>query len=64
MARVAEVRELGVRELGVRELEVRVEGAFDRVGDFAAAGLRVEVLPEVRLRVGTLERLAISREYP
>lgn len=52
------------RVVEVRELEARVEGAFDRDGVLAAGGLRVEVLPEVRLRVGTLERLAISREYP
>jgi hypothetical protein len=45
---------------------VRV-GLFGRAADderLPEDAFRVDELPDVRLRVGTLERLAISREYP
>jgi hypothetical protein len=42
--------------------EVDPEGALDE--DLLDTGRFAEELPEVRLRVGALDRLAMSREYP
>ncbi len=39
-----------------------LEGALDE--DLLATGRFAEGLPEVRLRVGALDRLAMPREYP
>jgi hypothetical protein len=59
-----------VAVLAELDREVALAGAFEEVRegaldeDLLDAGRFAEELPEVRLRGGALDRLAMSREYP
>jgi hypothetical protein len=53
----------GLLDVGREDLDAVARDGV-RVEALPLAGFLVEGVPEVRLRVGALDRLAIPREYP
>lgn len=71
--RGAGLRDTGLLDAGLLDVGLLDEGREDldavdrdgvRVEALPLAGFLVEEVPEVRLRGGALDRLAMSREYP
>jgi len=57
------LRDAGLLDAGREDLDA-VDRGWVRVEALPLAGFLVEEVPEVRLRGGALDRLAMSREYP